>query len=258
MPSRKKTKGQARKAKVASASGDGASSTVVRGRMVNANVNCMHGLVGSQSPDVIRFMNTLGEDITRRVIGQSGSARLVVNSLQAASDKHPRVLDDIANRTEVIDTFVAGNAMLFLSDWNRDQGSIYAGTMALAVLLVENYTPSMSFEDILEEKLCRGEECKKVYDAINGCERSLIKFFLKRIHCNCLDSKYSEVKAQTPKTGLCHFCGERKKRTKLFVCQGCKITQYCSKRCHVSHWYAAGHKAFCIEVQKREKQGRLA
>ena len=86
----------------------------------------------------------------------------------------------------------------------------------------------------------------KNYDAIYGCERSIIQFFHQRSPCACLKAKYSASKS-LPKTGICSNCVKRKPKSDFFVCQGCKLQQVCSYECHLAIW--PNHKEFCKEVR---------
>ena len=79
-------------------------------------------------------------------------------------------------------------------------------------------------------------------DILEGCERSAVDFYKRRIPCKCLDETLTKLK-QTHKSGLCANCKERKDRGKLKLCTGCKITSYCSRMCQVAHW--ARHKEKC-------------
>ena len=51
---------------------------------------------------------------------------------------------------------------------------------------------------------------------IEGCDRSIVQSFAKRIPCNCLDKEYSKMKSQ-PKTGVFHYFKERKNEVLSFI-----------------------------------------
>lgn len=83
----------------------------------------------------------------------------------------------------------------------------------------------------------------KFFKLGDGGEREVIRFFAKRISCNCLKEKYSEVKAQQAKTGICSYCRETKDRSALHFCASCNVCSYCSRQCQASDW--PDHKASC-------------
>ena len=72
-------------------------------------------------------------------------------------------------------------------------------------------------------------------DIINGCQRSLVKYFVKHTPCSCLDEMYSKIKT-SPKMGVCANCKQRKERKKMFICTGCKRAQYCCKVCQLADY----------------------
>ena len=84
-------------------------------------------------------------------------------------------------------------------------------------------------------------------DVINGCERSTVKFYSKRIPCSCLGTKYEEMKSQ-PKRGFCKGCHQYKDRSTLRVCAGCNRHQYCSRKCQIDD--LPNHKAMCKHLQR--------
>jgi len=84
-------------------------------------------------------------------------------------------------------------------------------------------------------------------DLFQGCERSVVRFFCRRITCSCLDEKVVAVHPQ-PKTGLCDHCDSRIKQKDLWKCTGCNAFQYCSKKCQKASW--PSHKEICKLHQK--------
>ena len=51
-------------------------------------------------------------------------------------------------------------------------------------------------------------------DITNGCERSLVKFFVNQIPCKCLDEIYSQIKSTKSKMGMCSNCKQMKERNR--------------------------------------------
>lgn len=68
----------------------------------------------------------------------------------------------------------------------------------------------------------------KMLNLNDGNTRETVKFFAKRITCDCLKQKCKDLKSQ-PKVGVCFCCKEKKERKQLLVCSSCRVRQYCSK-----------------------------
>lgn len=90
------------------------------------------------------------------------------------------------------------------------------------------------------------ELAKFIIDSAGDTKRELAKFFTRRNGCSCLKQKYKDIKADQPKKGQCAKCSEVKDRAKLMLCQGCKVTNYCSKKCQRADW--ANHKQYCRTI----------
>ena len=91
-----------------------------------------------------------------------------------------------------------------------------------------------------------------------GGQREVIRFFSKRIACNCLKQSYEEAKkAQPTRLGICAQCGPGKDRDSLLLCQRCKYVQYCSRECQKAHW--PEHKLVCetcVKSTKNKSRGK--
>lgn len=103
----------------------------------------------------------------------------------------------------------------------------------------------------------------KVAELYDADEHTLVSFFRKRISCKCLDEKYDEVKSIV-KMGLCanpkcSLHDRKTVRSKRLYCTKCRLENYCSRECQVSHWKR--HKEHCevaasvmAELKMRRKQ----
>jgi hypothetical protein len=69
-----------------------------------------------------------------------------------------------------------------------------------------------------------------------------LKFFKKRISCQCLKKLYLHERAK-PRHATCVHCAIMKERSQLFLCSGCLYSYYCGVECQTKHWSL--HKAFC-------------
>jgi len=106
----------------------------------------------------------------------------------------------------------------------------------LSFLEVCDFTKQNPYDSVSKDLLL------KHMDLFNGCKRSLVKFYRKRIPCHCLDETHAELKPQS-KTGVCSHCRERFERKLLKECSICELVRYCSKECQVAHW--PHHKRDC-------------
>ena len=128
-----------------------------------------------------------------------------------------------------------------------------AAIIAISVKTLEltgSLSPPETHSDILSSHkwlVSQPEMAKFMMDSLVGDKkRELSKFFLKRNGCSCLKQKYKDIKAEQPKQGACAKCNEFKDRAKLMLCQGCKVMNYCSKKCQRADW--ANHKEYCRAI----------
>ena len=77
---------------------------------------------------------------------------------------------------------------------------------------------------------------------IEGNERDIVRFFSKRINCDCLKQKRKDTKSETV-LSWCNHCKKRRIRKQLMVCTGCNYSLYCSQKCQSADW--PFHKKFC-------------
>ena len=83
-------------------------------------------------------------------------------------------------------------------------------------------------------------------DEIHSNKRDALKFYRKRISCNCLKRMHLEARKTLFKIGMCWYCKEEKVRVTLDVCSRCRVSQYCSKECQVAAWPV--HKMNCDKI----------
>lgn len=142
--------------------------------------------------------------------------------------------------------FVSNGASSLLQLSKNPNSTVSLG-FAFASMVIDSYNPSISttFRSI-------DKHDAKIYltkiDMLNGCERSLVKYFANQIPCKCLDEIHSQMKSAIPKIGSCISCKQRKERTSMFICTGCERIQYCSKACQIAH--VPKHKDFCKMWQR--------
>lgn len=93
----------------------------------------------------------------------------------------------------------------------------------------------------------------KIHDLICSDQRRMVSYLRKRIPCSCLDAKFSEVKAHK-KMSICnnlHCFREKVESKALLSCERCRKAHYCSQRCQASDWLL--HKHDCLGWKKWEK-----
>ena len=87
------------------------------------------------------------------------------------------------------------------------------------------------------------------------CHRELARFYHKKNSCDCLKALYSRMKKTRDRKTNCFGCtsGSVKNCKEIKVCSGCKVAQYCSRECQLSHW--AEHKIDCNNIRKFQAGG---
>ena len=269
MPSRKRNKGQARRAKAAaSTTAAPANSASLRPKIAHIfetnNACCRHGSPVTFPPGHAvcgRFFHAFFDGFT--ALSQSqGIISRCGNSLEAAYKRYPDALDanNKKNLQLIVDCFSGLGAQYIIdSELEEDYETFHFMTACLCacvVLILEAYQPSTGIRGILHAGAYAfrvGPDALKNLDISYRCKRSIIKFFHKRIPCSCLEEKYKTRKCE-PKQAVCSHCDTKRDRREMFICTKCESSQYCSRECQLGHW--PDHKGICREVsENRKRQG---
>ena len=144
-----------------------------------------------------------------------------IHALLHASKQNPRLLANDDHRDSIRSMFISDVAtrlhscQRFSADWFCSIRHRFEG-IAVAIYLLEHHEPGQRLTRCLFPPH-ESDVFIKLLDAINGCDRSLLKFYKERVPCNCLDEVYGLFRRKS-KTGICQGCGIRKKRRELLIC----------------------------------------
>ena len=267
--SRKKIKGQARKAKAAASKAKQQTTTTAVNNnnaqqqqqqqqqlqydifndgtvistlsQVYTTLTCTHGECRDiKCPDVV---NSFLKEFYG-VFFNTDNTLLKKRALDTAYNKYPEAVTNEQN-LEIVKKNIIQNAT---SSLLKDKYNPHPMTMvdmigyAATLMSIDSYDPSShikpgSFDQRDAKTFLRN------LDITNGCERSLVKFFVNQIPCNCLDELYAQLKSRTKKMGMCSNCRQMKERSSLFICTGCERIQFCSKTCQLA--FVPCHKEHC-------------
>lgn len=243
MPSSKRNRGKARRAKAAVSGSD-------------EREGCNHGfsMLPIESPDsqtLEDFMKSLRADVHADLLvyGANTDAADATQMVMAALKMHPDVLNNKTLRESAISFLVRFGTDTILED---DQVGIHnirgAALFALYAIALENYDTSKPlYREDLSDMMANEDFFMKYRDLVQGCERSVLRFFCRRTPCSCLNKKALQM--HQPKTGLCDHCDDRIESKSLWKCTGCNAFQYCSKGCQKAAW--PGHKGNCNRLDLR-------
>lgn len=240
MPSRKRNKGKARKAsKECGNKGPKNGSRELANQLMNNfsswDNNCSHIEIAPPPPEDVlgRFLGMLVEILSEAVDASKNPIAAHSKLFEHFRKKHP----DLANVWDV--PHLRGKMASYLVSLgtecllqSQERYTKMASAIALTVLTFEA-EPSW-------------EVTATVRDLVNDCnERETVRFFSKRIGCDCLKDKRRQLKSQ-PKLSVCCGCKRKMDRKKLMLCTGCNFHQYCSKECQKSDWLE--HRECCAFI----------
>ena len=83
--------------------------------------------------------------------------------------------------------------------------------------------------------------CLLTKDLLDDNLRETVRFYHKRLKCDCLKSKWLQLKTE-PKQSKCHHCKRKIQRREVLLCGACRRTQYCSKACQRGDWPAHSNR----------------
>jgi len=110
------------------------------------------------------------------------------------------------------------------------------------IVVLEQHRPGAN----IRASLAKG--MRKLYILEGGNERDILKFFSRRVNCDCLKEVYSAARRNLPKVGKCPGCDATFERNQLFECTGCKSRCYCSKECQETDY--PNHVFECKEYRR--------
>ena len=266
MPSRKKAKGQARKAAKVKKEEELLAEKVkkdeefvrefVRVQIQRLQVNnqrsvptiCMHGFDPFPNNHVCsKFIRAFSREYykclhniyTDGLEDERVFIECLLKARESTQDEYSEVWNSADKIKQVISYFLYNGTMLILDgDDNYFDSAMFA----------------RFFEQWLKVKVQQSQACidwPKVLECVIAlCKRALLKYFWRRIRCSCLDEKYEEVKS-IPKKGVCFnlYCRHPERvldHIKLRCCSRCRSVTYCSRECQAEDWTL--HKEFCDEV----------
>ena len=211
--------------------------------------NCNHGISSSpvQERRAWLFINAYW-DYLQPNFGRHFPTAIGSDAFNYANKRHPKVLNVLSNLQFLKAHFIAIGTEIVLKKvaYNKMWLEV-AGCVVSAVLIFDKYEddPSMSLQAVTPTLLTvvRGDVVFRTLDTIEGCEKSIVRFFRHRSSCSCLEQRFAEAESHLTRTGMCHNCLERKESNTFFVCQGCRRVQFCSLECHVKCW--PNHKPMC-------------
>ena len=229
MPSKKKAKGKARRAKQA------AEAQVCRHfgptdnnwSLDDKNAACYlyeeyisdPYNIANEIYDKYHHLNDAAKDLFRRIVFDSGTEACVMADKEVDLTKEDRI-----NCTDV-------PILMILTIEVRDQ-----------------YNRALDAHIWMEIKW----RLKEIFH----CPRQAVKFFHRRNYCDCLQKIYYNLKENTKRTACCHSCEKIVDIRLLSRCAYCKGPTYCSYECAVADW--PDHKENCKEVTKKREENERA
>jgi hypothetical protein len=282
MPSRKKAKGQARKA--AKVKNEAVEKAIIRQELVEEIFRgleegqihrlrynnqssalpsytepdsiCMHGFNPFPNEDIcINFICAFVREFYKfihhrfecRLAGREAERGFILSlstARDSTKDEYSEVWNSADKMKQVMKYFLYNGTMNSLDGKG-------ANTRHSAIL-------ARFFEEWLKVKVHKSQafiDWPKVVECGVGQsdEHTLVKYFWRRIRCSCLDEKYNVVKSM-PKMGICFnpHCARSNsqekfvERSELKCCSRCRSVTYCSRECQAADWLL--HKEFCEEV----------
>jgi hypothetical protein len=137
-------------------------------------------------------------------------ALLTADALSEAYGKFPEAVNNESNRDIIKNNMIStGVSYLLGKIYSSISPIMIAHGCAAALMMIDSYDPSCpvpsgNLDDRDAMLMLRN------LDIVDGCQRSLVKFFVNHSSCNCLDELYAQVKSTMPKMGLCSNCKESK------------------------------------------------
>ena len=230
MPSRKKAKGKARKAKAK------------EGNLILHDDNvCRHGCEPISKGDfcykfVKQFeveMNA-AYDFLPDAPDDFQIASIYNKTIERLDDEFNFIWHDEDIQMSLVQMYICLGTNLLLKSTSRSNNM--ASAVTIAVLMSQ-------FNNDMDKLLKRASRRSLIRDLEDGIVYDAVKFFLKRTPCQCLKKMYYRLKPLS-RTAICYNCSvEKDRKFLLYLCNGCHYRMYCCIHCQAADWSA--HKEWC-------------
>ena len=223
---------------------------------------CRHGFPIAFPPEekVLDGYNALIETI-KRIHGSVPTAKVGTTAMKSLFFNNIPIMsaDNFSSKLKEYMIVVGTNILLKGESLYSAQGGLDPKDIDLSVLAKILAQAIIEIEFITDRKYDKGalapfekpesKRMKMLRDLTHDGDRSITRFFARRISCTCLKDKYDRVKHQV-KMGECFGCEKQMDFKNLLYCTRCSVAHYCNKKCQVEHW--PEHKDKCNTVSVKE------
>ena len=239
MPSRKRAKGKARKAKK--------NNSIL---FQHGPHECTHGCceILSKNDVCCRFLVQLEREVHSLYLHHNNTKTdLTISSAYTATitrliecNQFNEVFNEKIIQKKLLPQLLRVGTDCLFKDEHKEFHSMLAEVVAVTALCCQH--------NFHEDEILASKDMGTYRDTLQGSlEYDVIKFFAKRIPCNCLKEMYSRSKSG-PKLVYCQNCKKGKDRKHMFFCGGCRCAHYCSVECQKANYSA--HCSFCKKCQR--------
>jgi len=243
MPSRKKAKGKARKAKAK------------EGHLILHNDSvCRHGCEPISKDDICyKFVKQFEVELNAAFDLYYDTHHQLADLYNEtfdrlqANNQFNMIWDDKLMQKRVLPLFVSLGTNLILS--TKTRSSHMASVVAMVIA-----TSSHNFDRSEAIRQTERTRCL-LRDLEDGLEYDSARLLFKSSPCQCLKKMYYLLKP-LPRNALCYSClAEKDRKLSLYLCSGCKFHAYCSVECQTIHW--PDHKSWCKRIQRLRPSSRM-
>eukprot|EP00984_Skeletonema_dohrnii_P003466 scaffold1170_cov139-Skeletonema_dohrnii-CCMP3373.AAC.8 len=237
MVSRKKAKGQARKAAKAKAEESYAMFKPFSLTQFKKS-SCTHGWnhdAYASSHDCYKFVEAVMEAFRRN----KGKFDIFDAPKEATLHKYPEIWGDPTKFEWVASAFVSIGVEVLIRQDDK------VGKLILSVYSIAYSEWIHQHVACALHKSVPAMYMARLNDLMHADQRRVISYLKKRIPCSCLNVLYDRVK-HLPKKGLCgnfHCSSNKVELSKMWSCEGCLREHYCSVECQAADW--SRHRETC-------------
>ena len=248
MPSKKKARGRQNRAKKEATRTRTLWEQVTAGHCPACFCERMPALP-TRIPQVgpaVSFMNYIGGEGIFEWSTPWSDSDVEVDFSRRSLSRFPEVLEDESERSLLIELLLRliRYAILVNSTIEGTQGENWFHKRQRNEVVICSMINELELRGTYSDEFvirCRAIKTNNRFTG--GNRRDVVKFVAERLPCTCLKELHSAMREKVAKVGTCDCCGEEFPRSQLYICTGCMIAEYCSKKCQRASW--SRHKESC-------------